>query len=113
LSFAKNSGIIYQNNKPLSNKFFGAAMKPIEQMTLSEYLRSLNPNDRQAFADGIPVHLNYLYQVAGGHRKASIKLAWLIDITSGGVVKRWSLRPDYWDTDGVEIMAKVQQGLVF
>jgi DNA-binding transcriptional regulator YdaS (Cro superfamily) len=63
-------------------------------VTLAKYLDPMDHAGRVAFARSCGTTYNYLHQVAGGHRRASGKLARRIERRSGGAVTRASLRRD-------------------
>ena len=68
-------------------------------MKLSNYLRKLNPSDREAFAKRIAkrvrgkTSVEYLYLIAGEHRNPSVNLALAIEFESQGEVARGELLP--------------------
>lgn len=56
------------------------------------------PNDRrQAVADAAKTTVGHLWQLAGGHRKASAELAGRLQDASGGEITIAGLRPDLLD----------------
>jgi len=63
-------------------------------MVLTEYLKSLTPEDRDAFAARCGTTIGQLRQVAGGHRRAGESLAINIERESGRQVTCEELRPD-------------------
>lgn len=63
-------------------------------MELSDYLKTLEPKDRESFAAKAGTTVDYLYQIAGGHRSAGPKLANRLEKASKGAVERIRLRPD-------------------
>jgi DNA-binding transcriptional regulator YdaS (Cro superfamily) len=65
-------------------------------MELSDYLRSLKDQQRQALAIAAGTKVGYLYQLAGGHRRPSNDLALRIEEASGGVVTREELLPEFF-----------------
>lgn len=66
-------------------------------MTLADFLRTLTPQSREAFAGKVERSVGYLYLVAGQHRRASPELAQAIERESNGQVGRHELRPDLWE----------------
>lgn len=68
-------------------------------MNLKDFLRTLAPDEREAFAEAANTSVAYLYQLAGGHRDASAKMAVKIEKASQGAVTRRELRPDYFFED--------------
>jgi DNA-binding transcriptional regulator YdaS (Cro superfamily) len=68
-------------------------------MKLSEYLRQLDDDGRKAFAARVSpsASVGYLYQLAGGHRRASAEMAKRIEDATDGQVTRLELRPDLFD----------------
>lgn len=65
-------------------------------MDIKTYIKTLTPIERAAFAKGVGTSVAYLYQLAGGHRSPSTKLAQKIETVSGGLVRKEVLRPDVW-----------------
>mgnify|MGYP003604983055 FL=1 len=64
---------------------------------LRDWLASA-PNDRrQAVADAAKTTVGHLWQLAGGHRKASAELADRLQDASGGEITIAGLRPDLLD----------------
>ena len=65
-------------------------------MLLSEYLRQLSKDERQALAQRVSekASVGYLYLLAGGHRNASPARAQKIEAATDGAVTRHDLRPD-------------------
>lgn len=64
---------------------------------LRDWLASA-PNDRrQAVADTAKTTVGHLWQLAGGHRKASAELADRLQDASGGEITIAGLRPDLLD----------------
>ena len=64
---------------------------------LRDWLAS-SPNDRrQAVADAAKTTVGHLWQLAGGHRKASAELADRLQDASGGEITIAGLRPDLLD----------------
>ena len=67
-----------------------------EQLDFREFLSSLEPAGKKAFAAQCGTTYNYLLQVAHGHRRASSKLSRKIREKSKNVVRLASLRADIW-----------------
>ena len=65
-------------------------------MELSEHLRLLKPEQREALAAAAITTVGYLYQLAGRHRRASVDMAIRIETASGGVVTREDLLPEFF-----------------
>ena len=64
---------------------------------LRDWLASA-PNDRRkAVADAAKTTVGHLWQLAGGHRKASAELAERLQEASGGEITIAGLRPDLLD----------------
>lgn len=63
-------------------------------MQLREWLRGATENERDALAKGAGTSVAYLWQLAGGHRKASIELASRLQAASNGAITVAGLRPD-------------------
>ncbi|MEW6563807.1 MAG: hypothetical protein AB1400_11435 [Pseudomonadota bacterium] len=58
------------------------------------YLRSLTPTQREAYAARCRTTVGYLYQIAGGHSRASGPLARVLAEQSGHCVDPRSIRAD-------------------
>ncbi len=67
-------------------------------MELKDYLTSCDKGQREDFATRCRTTVAYLYQIAGGHRKASHVLAARMADESAGEVTRHELRPDIYPT---------------
>lgn len=66
-------------------------------MELIEYLKTLNGNEREAFAERCETSSGHLTNVAYGYKPCGITLAVLVERESKGAVSRSRLRPhDYW-----------------
>lgn len=65
-------------------------------MDLKQYVDSLDPDARDAYARRAGTTLAYLYQLTGGHRAPSPQLAKRLHAESGNRVKLAKLRPDIW-----------------
>ncbi len=67
-------------------------------MKLSDYLRTLDDAGRTALAAQVSRRgsVGYLYQLAGGHRRASADMAVRLELATKGLVSRAELRPDLW-----------------
>lgn len=65
-------------------------------MELSELLRKLTPDQREQLATDAKTKVGYLYQLAGGHRRASADMVMRIEAASGGVVTREELLPEFF-----------------
>lgn len=63
-------------------------------MQLREWMRAASDSERERLATEASTSVAYLWQLAGGHRKASIELASRIQAASGGVITIAGLRPD-------------------
>jgi DNA-binding transcriptional regulator YdaS (Cro superfamily) len=63
-------------------------------MTLSEYLKTMDKEELEAFACRCGTSVGQLKQVAYGNRRASAGLAVGLDRESGGVIRCEALRPD-------------------
>lgn len=65
-------------------------------MQLSDHLRQLTPDGRQALADRCETSVGYLYQLAGGHRTPSLGLIELIEAGTERQVTRydWPVKRD-------------------
>lgn len=61
-------------------------------MHLKDYMRPLSKDERQKLAEQAETTVEYLIQLAGGHRIPSLRLAERIEIASSGKVDRYSWR---------------------
>ncbi|MFJ5297467.1 hypothetical protein ACIQAL_13190 [Pseudomonas sp. NPDC088368] len=64
---------------------------------LRGWLASATPDRRKQVADAANTTVGHLWQLAGGHRKASAELAERLQDASGGEIKIAGLRPDLID----------------
>lgn len=67
-----------------------------EGMELSEYLKSMNQEERANFAKRIGTTLGYLNLIRGGHRRLGPSLAKKFVSAAGGKVSLAEIRPDIW-----------------
>lgn len=67
-------------------------------MKLADYLRTLDDAGRATLAAQVSRRgsVGYLYQLAGGHRRASADMAIRLEQATTGQVPRWEMRPDLW-----------------
>lgn len=65
-------------------------------MDLKQYLDTLQPDQREAYARRAGTTYAYLIQLAGGHRAASPKLAKALHAESRKKIPLSKLRPDIW-----------------
>ena len=61
---------------------------------LREWLHTANEAEREQLAKDASTSVAYLWQLAGGHRKASIELASRLQAASAGRLTIAGLRPD-------------------
>lgn len=61
-----------------------------------DYWSGLGPTEKRALAEACDTEVNYLTQIAHGHRKAGSKLCRAIHEKSDRAVRLSSLRPDIW-----------------
>jgi DNA-binding transcriptional regulator YdaS (Cro superfamily) len=67
--------------------------------TLLEYLKSLSPDERQAFAVRASTSVGYLNQVAHGYKRIGAEFALALEVASDDVLRAEELCPDFpWDT---------------
>jgi len=66
-------------------------------MELKEWMKRHLTSEKEKLAADCKTTVAYLYQVAGGHRSASGKLAKAIEQYSNGLIDKSTLRPDLWD----------------
>lgn len=66
-------------------------------MDLRTWLNQTPADERGRVAKEASTSVGYLWQLAGGHRKASIELAKALETATGGQVTRSDLRPDIWE----------------
>ncbi|MFK3971079.1 hypothetical protein ACI2KS_10170 [Pseudomonas sp. NPDC087358] len=59
-----------------------------------EWLNSHTEEERAALAASAGTSVGYLYQLSGGHRKASVELSARLNKASKGVLTLEGLRPD-------------------
>jgi hypothetical protein len=59
-----------------------------------DWLNSHTDEERTALADSACTSVGYLWQLAGGHRKASVELAARLNKSSKGVLTLEGMRPD-------------------
>lgn len=64
---------------------------------LRDWLANATPDRRQAVANAAKTTVGHLWQLAGGHRKASADLAERLQDASGGEITIAGLRPDLLD----------------
>ncbi|WP_296187845.1 hypothetical protein [Pseudomonas sp. UBA1879] len=64
---------------------------------LRDWLANATPDRRKQVADAANTTVGHLWQLAGGHRKASAELAERLQDASGGEIKIAGLRPDLID----------------
>lgn len=57
-------------------------------MKLSEFLRAASKRERVEVAERCSTSVGYLYQVAGGHRNASVRLAARIEAHTAALASR-------------------------
>lgn len=73
-------------------------------MDLREWLHAATGEEREEMARAASTSVAYLYQLAGGHRRASANMAIAIETATQasvpGTVPRGRLRPDYWPESG-------------
>jgi len=65
-------------------------------MDMRSYLLGVSPEKREEVAKEADTSVAYLFQLAGGHRKASPDLARSIQSATNGAVTKEELRPDIW-----------------
>ena len=64
---------------------------------LRVFLRSLDSDEaRTAFAERCETSAGHLRNVSYGQKSLSPASCVLVDVESGGAVRRWHLRPDDW-----------------
>lgn len=63
---------------------------------LRTYFRSLNAQERISYAASCGTTVNYINKILSIKPKLDGALCRLLDINSGGVVKKQLLRPDIW-----------------
>lgn len=66
-------------------------------MELKDYLRNLNSDERQSYAERSGTTVGYLYLLAGKHRHPKPKLARSLHRESEGMVTLHELRPDIYE----------------
>ena len=68
-------------------------------MDMKEFLKSIKREEREQLANAVGSSVAYFHQIAGGHRKPSARLCVLLEKHSNGLLKKESLRPDYFGYD--------------
>lgn len=63
-------------------------------MDMRTFLKTTSKTERERVAKEVETTVAYLFQLAGGHRKPSVKLAMRLEKASGGLLSRRDLRPD-------------------
>ncbi len=66
-------------------------------MNIKTFIKSTPRNERQRIAALAGTTDAYFSQLAGGHRKPSIKLAKKIEIASGNLITRQELLPEAFE----------------
>lgn len=65
-------------------------------MTMREYWRTLDANDKREFAKRSGTTPNYCHQIAGGTRRPSVDLCRKFEVASARNLTREMLRPDLY-----------------
>lgn len=68
-------------------------------MHLRDWIRTHTPEQRTEAARRAGTSLGHLWQLAGGHRRASPDLAKRLEAATDGAVTRSDLRPDIWEPE--------------
>ncbi|MBE0436953.1 MAG: hypothetical protein IBX56_14245 [Methylomicrobium sp.] len=63
-------------------------------MDMRTFLKTTSKTERERVAKEAETTVAYLFQLAGGHREPSVKLAMRLEKASGGLLSRRDLRPD-------------------
>lgn len=63
-------------------------------MDMRTFLKTTSKTERERVAKEVETTVAYLFQLAGGHREPSVKLAMRLEKASGGLLSRRDLRPD-------------------
>jgi hypothetical protein len=71
-------------------------------MNIKEWVRSTTTSERAELLEELGTKVNYIYQLAGGFRRASPGLAQELErlsekYTPGNVIHKHEVRPDIWD----------------
>ncbi|MDY7116571.1 YdaS family helix-turn-helix protein [Halomonas sp. SSL-5] len=69
---------------------------------LRDWLGQTNNDERQALADRAGTSVAHLWQLAGGHRKASLELAKRLEDASKGALTIEGLRPDIFASRSIK-----------
>lgn len=64
-------------------------------MNMQEFIRATSPEQREALAAKVEISSKYLFQISGGHRKPSVKLARRL-VEADSRLTLSELRPDIW-----------------
>ncbi len=67
---------------------------------LRDWLAKASTEERESLAKEARTSVAYLWQLAGGHRRASLKLAKKLQDASGGKLTIEGLRPDIFGPPG-------------
>lgn len=73
-------------------------------MDLKTWLNSATPEERETLADKAETGVNYLWQIAGGHRKPTPEKVKAIvkaseEVTPDRILDKAKIRPDIWGDD--------------
>lgn len=71
-------------------------------MDIRTWLSGADKPERERVAREAGTSVAYFFQLAGGHRNASIELAKRIERATGGLVSRRDLRPDFFDDNSTK-----------
>lgn len=63
-------------------------------MDIKTFVKTCSKEQREAVAIRAGTTEAYLFQLAGGHRKPSVRLAKYLELASSGLMTRQELRPD-------------------
>ncbi|NVZ22662.1 transcriptional regulator [Pseudomonas costantinii] len=64
---------------------------------MHEWLKTAATSERNRVATLAGTSVGYLYQIAGGHRRASLELSKKLQIATGGDLSMSGLRPDLYE----------------
>jgi DNA-binding transcriptional regulator YdaS (Cro superfamily) len=74
-------------------------------MKLAQYMRTLSPDQKRAYAKRAGTTVAYLKQLAGKHSVAGPQMARRLSAASDGKVELHEIRPDIWGRVHSELRA--------
>ncbi|MCP3850627.1 MAG: hypothetical protein GY694_10395 [Gammaproteobacteria bacterium] len=74
-------------------------------MVFSKFYKKLSPAEKKQFAEKINSSVNYLNQLANGHKVAGVKGALKIEKATGGIVTRADILPELFNVPSENTVA--------